>query len=452
MPQATRRTQSQARLHELNKALSSGTFIQIRQMLNGMPSAEVAHLIESSPLRERNLIWKLIDQEHEGDVLQYLSEDIRTYFLKNMQTDELVSVIEEMDTDDLADILQQLPHTITQQIIQSLDDQHRQRLQSVLDYPEDSAGGLMNTDTITVRPNITLDVVLRYLRRHKELPPMMDNLLITNRQEEFVGLLPINKLLTSDPGMTVREAMSTDSEAIPATLTEREVAILFETQDLVSAPVVDQNNKLLGRITIDDVVDVIRDEADHSLMSMAGLDEDADIFAPILLTSRKRAVWLGVNTLTAFIAAAVMGLFELTLDKVVALAILSPVVASMGGIAGSQTLTLVIRGMALGHVGFANGRKLLYREAGVGIINGLFWSLIIGTVASLWWGDLSIGLIIGAATTINLIVAAIAGATLPLLLHRLNVDPALAAGVLLTTITDVVGFTAFLGLATLVYL
>ena len=198
MPQATRRTQSQARLHELNKALSSGTFIQIRQMLNGMPSAEVAHLIESSPLRERNLIWKLIDQEHEGDVLQYLSEDIRTYFLKNMQTDELVSVIEEMDTDDLADILQQLPHTITQQIIQSLDDQRRQRLQSVLDYPEDSAGGLMNTDTITVRPNITLDVVLRYLRRHKELPPMMDNLLITNRQEEFVGLLPINKLLTSD--------------------------------------------------------------------------------------------------------------------------------------------------------------------------------------------------------------------------------------------------------------
>ncbi|PCJ20189.1 MAG: magnesium transporter [Gammaproteobacteria bacterium] len=452
MPQATRKTQSQTRLYQLNKALSSGTFLQIRQMLNGMPAAEVAHLIESAPLRERNLIWKLIDQEHEGDVLQYLSEDIRTYFLKNMQTDELVSAIEEMDTDDLADILQQLPQTITQQVIQSLDDQRRQRLQSILDYPEDSAGGLMNTDTITVRPNITLDVVLRYLRRHKELPPMMDNLLITSRQEEFVGLLPINKLLTSDPGMTVREAMSTDTEAIPATMKDRDVAILFETQDLVSAPVVDQDNKLLGRITIDDVVDVIREDADHSLMSMAGLDEDADIFAPIMLTSRKRAVWLGVNTLTAFIAAAVMGLFELTLDKVVALAILSPVVASMGGIAGSQTLTLVIRGMALGHVGFANARHLLYRETAVGILNGLFWSVIIGATASLWWGDLSIGLIIAAATTINLIVAAIAGATLPLILHRINVDPALAAGVLLTTITDVVGFTAFLGLATLVYL
>lgn len=452
MPQAARSAQSQTRLSELNKALSSGTFIQVRQMLNGMEPSEVAHLIESSPPKERNLIWKLIDQELESDILQYLSEDIRTYFLKNKETDELVSIIEDLDTDDLADVLQQLPHTITRQVIQSLDTQHRHRLETVFDYPEDTAGGLMNTDTITVRPNITLDVVLRYLRRHTELPPMTDNLLVVNRKDEFVGLLPIGKLLVSAPGMTVREAMRTNIDAIPATLSATDIAILFETRDLVSAPVVDENNKLLGRITIDDVVDVIREDADHSLLSMAGLDEDEDIFAPILLTSRRRAVWLGVNTLTAFVAAAVMGLFETTLDKVVALAILSPVVASMGGIAGSQTLTLVIRGMALGHVGFANAKMLLTREFAVGIVNGLFWSLIIGTTASLWWGDLSIGLIIAAATTINLIVAAIAGAALPLILRAINIDPALAGGVLLTTITDVVGFVSFLGLASIIYL
>lgn len=451
MPHTPRDTHTQSHLHKLNKALETGTFIHTRQMLNGMPAAEIAHLLESSPTREREILWKLIDQDIEGEVLQHLGEEIRAAFLKEMGTEELISVVSDLEADDLADLLQQLPHTITRQVLQSLDTQHRQRVEAVFDFPEDSAGGLMNTDIITVRPNITLDVVLRYLRRLKQVPQMTDNIWVINRRDEFIGLLPLTKLLITDPADTVRETMLTDVNAIPATMSERDVARLFERHDWVSAPVIDKSNRLIGRITIDDVVDVIRDDADHSLMSMAGLDEDEDIFAPVIKTSRRRAVWLGVNTLTAFIAAGVMGLFAGTIEKVVALAILSPIVASMGGIAGSQTLTLVIRGMALGHVGFANAKALFSRELAVGIVNGILWAVIIGTVASIWWGDQSIGIIIGIAITINLIVGAIAGASLPLLLKRMNIDPALAGGVILTTITDVVGFVSFLGLATLVY-
>lgn len=451
MPHTAKGTHTQSQLYELNKALETGVFIHTRQMLNGMPPVEIAHLLESSPVRERDILWKLIDKDVEGDVLQHLSEEIRASFLKEMGTEQLISAVSDLEADDLADLLQQLPQRITRQVLQSLDTQHRQRVEAVFDFPEDSAGGLMNTDTITVRPNITLDVVLRYLRRLKQVPEMTDNIWVVNRSDEFIGLLPLTKLLITDPSDTVRETMLTNVNAIPATMPKREVALLFERHDLVSAPVIDDNNRLLGRITIDDVVDVIRDDADHSLMSMAGLGEDEDIFAPVIKTSRRRAVWLGVNTLTAFIAAGMMGLFAGTIEKVVALAILSPIVASMGGIAGSQTLTLVIRGMALGHVGFANARALFSRELAVGVVNGMLWALIIGTIASLWWGNQSIGIIIGMAITINLIAGAIAGASLPLLLQRIKIDPALAGGVILTTITDVVGFVSFLGLATLAY-
>lgn len=442
---------AQARLHQLNKALDSGTFVKVRQMLNGMSPAEIAHLLESVPPDARTILWRLVNTETEGEVLQHLNDEILKQITKKMNTQELTRVLEGLDTDDLADILQTLPKTVTRQVLNSLDSMNRKRLEAVFEYPDDTAGGLMNTDTITVRPNITLDVVQRYLRRHEEIPEMTDNVLVVNRRGQFVGLLPLTKLLVNKPSMTVREAMITSVEAINAKMHRRDVANLFEHQDLISAPVVDENKILLGRITIDDVLDVIREDADHSLMSMAGLDEEADIFAPILTASRRRSIWLGLNTLTAFIAASVMGLFVDTLEKVVALAILSPVVASMGGIAGSQTLTLVIRGMALGHVGFANARLLLRREVAVGIVNGMVWAIIIGSIASLWWGDTSIGLIIAAATLINLIAAAIAGASLPLILKRMNIDPALSAGVILTTVTDVVGFASFLGLASIVY-
>lgn len=441
----------QTRLHQLNKALESGTYIQIRHMLNGMSGAEIAHLIESVPPNARLILWRLVSTEASGEVLQYLNEEIINQIVKGMDTDDLTAVLEKLDTDDLADILQTLPKTVTRQVLNSLDSLNRKRIEMVLNYPNDTAGGLMNTDTITVRPNITLDVVQRYLRRYKEIPDMTDNILVVNRKDQFVGILPLTKLLLNEPGMTVREAMITDVETIPASMHQNKVAQIFEHHDLVSAPVVDENQVLLGRITIDDVVDVIREDAQHSIMSMAGLNEEEDVFAPILTATRRRSVWLGINALTAFIAAAVMGLFSATIEKVVALAILSPIVASMGGIAGTQTLTLVIRGMALGHVGFANARVLLRREVLVGILNGMGWALIIGTAAALWWHDVIIGFVIAAAILINLIMAAISGATLPLLLKRLSIDPAISGGVILTTVTDVVGFASFLGLATLVY-
>lgn len=443
--------EAQARLHQLNKALESGTFIKIRHMLNGMSPAEIAHLIESVPPNARLILWRLVSNEFSGEVLQYLNEETINQIVKGMNTDELTTVLEKLDTDDLADILQTLPKAVTKQVLNSLDSLNRKRIEVVLNYPNDTAGGLMNTDTITVRPNITLDVVQRYLRRYKEIPDMTDNILVVNRKDQFIGILPLTKLLLNEPSMTVREAMITDVESIPASMHQNNVAKIFEYHNLISAPVVDDNQVLLGRITIDDVVDVIREDAQHSIMSMAGLNEEEDIFAPILTATRRRSVWLGINALTAFIAASVMGLFSATIEKVVALAILSPIVASMGGIAGNQTLTLVIRGMAVGHVGFANARVLLRREVGVGILNGMIWATIIGSTASLWWQEISIGFIIAAATLINLIAAAICGASLPLILNRLRIDPAISAGVILTTVTDVVGFASFLGLATLVY-
>ena len=355
-------------------------------------------------------------------------------------------------TDDLADLLQQLPDTVMRELLKAMDKQNRERVEQVLSFPEDTAGGLMNTDTVTIRPDISVETVLRYIRRHDEIPEMTDSLfVISRRKQSYIGILPLTKLLVSDPDITVREIMITDIEPIPASMPDHEVAQLFEQHDLVSAPVVDPSGKLLGRITIDDVVDVIREDADHSLMSMAGLDDDEDTFAPVWKTSKRRAVWLGINLITAFIASAVIGIFQDTIDKVVALAVLMPIVASMGGIAGSQTLTLIIRAQALDQVEKANAAWLVRRELMVGAINGLLWSVVVAGVAVLWFGDYTIGLIIGLAIIINLIVGTCSGSLLPILLKAKGVDPALAGGVVLTTITDVVGFLAFLGLATYFY-
>jgi magnesium transporter len=371
--------------------------------------------------------------------------------LRDLPTEELVELIEDLDTDDLADLLQELPEQVTSRVLAGLDAQNRERLEQVMNYPEDTAGGLMNTDVITVRPEITFSVVQRYLRRLGDIPKTTDNLLVVNRKNQFVGVLPLTRVLISDPGTSVREAMITDVEAIPATQDAHEVAKLFERLDLVTAPVVDDNGMLVGRITIDDVVDVIMEEAEHSLMGMAGLDEDEDTFGSVWHTVRRRALWLGINLLTALAASAVISLFEDTLEKVVALAVLMPIVASMGGIAGSQTLTLVIRAMALGQVQEGNTRYLLTKELAVGALNGLLWALVIGATAALWFDDPSLGVIIGCAMILNLVVAAGAGALIPMVMKRMGIDPALAGSVVLTTVTDIVGFMAFLGLATLLY-
>lgn len=452
MPVSVDSSQTQSHLDLLNQALESGTFIRVGRLLNSLAAAEVAHIIESSPPKTRAVIWRLIDIEREGEVLPYLSDEIQSQFLQHMDTQEVVAVTEGREADDIADILQQLPNRVIREVLQLMDQQDRHRVEQVLSYPEDTAGGIMNTDAITVRPKTPLDVVLRYLRRHDELPEMTDNLIVVNRRDEYIGLLPIRRLLVSDPSTTVREIMTTDIEAIPATMDDGDVANLFERNDWVSAPVINDDGKLVGRITIDDVVDVIREDADHSLLSLAGLDEDEDTFAPVLKTAPRRAVWLGINLLTAFLASAVINVFEDTLEKVVALAILMPIVASMGGVAGTQTLTVVIRGMALGQIGSNNSRWLINKEIMVGVINGLCWSLVVAAAAALWFDDIMIGVIIAAAMVINLITAAVAGAVIPLLLKKIDIDPALAGSVALTTVTDVVGFMSFLGLATWFYL
>jgi magnesium transporter len=451
MAQTAEKPQAESRLELLNEALGSGAFLQIRRMLNGLPPVDAAHLIESTPQKVRGVLWQLVDTENEGDILQHLSDEVQSQFLRHMDAEEVAAITEGLETDDIADILQQLPDRVIREVLESMDHQDRVRVEHILSYDEDSAGGLMNTDTITVRPNITLDVALRYLRRHEELPAMTDSLLVVNRNDQFIGSLSLRKLLVSDPSVTVREIMDTEVEPIVASMPARDVANLFERRDWVSAPVVDDNQLLLGRITIDDVVDVIREESDHSLMSMAGLDEDEDTFASVMTTAPRRAIWLGINLLTAFIASGVINLFEGTIEKVVALAVLMPIVASMGGVAGTQTLTVVIRGMALGHISRNNSRWLINREVLVGLMNGLLWALIVALAASYWFNDPLIGAIIAAAMVINLITASLAGAILPLVMKALNIDPALAGGVVLTTVTDVVGFMSFLGLATYFY-
>ena len=422
---------------------------KIVELLSDMHPAEIAHLLESLPGNQRQKIWPYVPEDTDGEILLHLNDDARAALINTMETEELVAATETLDTDDLADILPEMPQDVIQEILLSLETQERQRLKSVLSYDEDSAGGLMDLDTIIIRQDISLDVVLRYLRRKGSLPKGTDNLFVVDRDNHYLGLLPLSLILTSDPQFLVSELMISNVEGIPAEKHAREVANLFEHRDLITAAVVDEENHLLGRITIDDVVDVIRDEADHSLMSMAGLNEEEDMFAPVFTSTRRRSIWLGVNLLTAFLASWVIGLFGATIEKMVALAILMPIVASMGGIAGSQTLTLVIRGMALGQIGKSNSRRLLLKEMWVGVWNGLIWAIVIAGVAGLWFQSVQLGFIIAAAIVINLVVAAVSGATIPLLLKHYGADPALSGSVVLTTVTDIVGFLAFLGLATI---
>ena len=444
---------NQANLERINLALSQGAIARARQLINeDLAAPDIAHLLSSVPPKQRTILWNLVEAEElAADVLAYLGEEERSEIVARLEPEELANLIESFEFDDKVDLLQELPESVIEEVLLSMDSQDRQRVEDVLSYDEDSAGGLMNTDVVTVRPDITVDVVLRYIRRYRELPPMTDNLWVVNRRDEFIGQVPISKILISDPNTTIREIMQTEVEPLIVSTHEEEVAQRFERLDLVSAPVVNESGKLLGRITIDDVVDVIRASADHSLMSQAGLDEDEDIFAPLVRTVKRRSVWLGINLLTAFLASGVIGMFEATLEQVVALAILMPVVASMGGIAGTQALTIVIRGMAHGRVGSANIRALVSREVLIGTANGLFWSLVVGFAAFLWFGDFTLGYVIALAIIVNLIVAAVVGTLLPGYLKSLQIDPALAGGVILTTVTDVVGFFCFLGIATLVY-
>ncbi len=439
------------RLNAVVRAYGRGAVDETKILLASMRPADIANLLESNPPKVRKVLWELLDEEPRNQTLQNLHEDVLNEFLETMDTEELVAVADDLDTDDFADILQHLPNTITNQVLASLDAEDRARVEAVLSYDEDTAGGLMNTDTITVRPRHALELVFRYLRMRKDLPETTDALIVVNSRDEYVGMLPLSKLLTSDPTVTVREVMDTSASAINVNASDTDVAKVFSEQDLISAPVIDGDGRLLGRITIDDVVDVIIEDAEEAVLAQAGLDPDDDTFAPIGKSVRRRAVWLGINLITAFIAAAVINLFEDTIVKVVALAVLMPIVASMGGIAGTQTLTLVIRGEALGHIGRSNLLWLINREFIVAVLNGLLWAGLVAITAAVAFQDPNLGWVIATAMIITIVIAAISGSLLPSILRRLSIDPAIAGGVVLTTITDVTGFFVFLGLATLVY-
>ena len=445
-------TPDQQHFEEVLEGISRGSAADIKVLLASLRPSEVAGVLEANTPATRRIIWGLVDEEVRNQSLQYLQDDVRAEFLEAMDTAQLVAVADDLDTDDFADILQQLPTTITDQVLENLDSRDRARVESVLPYPEDSAGGLMNTDTITVRPRHAVELVLRYLRLRRDLPATTDALIVVNSRDEYLGMLPLTKLLTADATVTVREIMNTEEPAIHVGEADTEVAKLFSERDLISAPVVDDNGFLLGRITIDDVVDVIIEDAEEALLAPAGLVVDEDTFAPVRRAVRRRAIWLGINLVTALMAAAVISLFEDTIVKVVALAVLMPVVASMGGIAGTQTLTLVIRGQATGQLGRNNMLWMLNREFVIAALNGMLWATIVALGASYFFDDPKLGLVIAVAMVATILIAAVAGSLLPSLLRRMDIDPAIAGGVGLTTITDVAGFFIFLGLASWTYL
>ena len=443
-------TSFEVSLQNLMTALEASDHDEAKDQIKELHPGEIALLFEAIQPKDRSILWPGIEISIQGEILKEVSEDVQSQLIAEMSVDSLVKATEKLDTDDLADIVPNMPESAVHSLLLTLDFKHRERLNTVLSYPENSAGGLMNTDFITVRPDVSIRAVIRYLRLLKEMPVDTDQVFIVDRDFNYLGSLLITSLLTEDPGQMVEQFISNDfSKPVRADTDESEVALLFEQRNLISAPVIDENNQLVGRITIDDVVDVIRDQAEHSVMSMVGLDEDEDVFAPIIQSSKKRSIWLGVNLITAFIAVYFIGLFEATLQQKIALAILMPVVASMGGIAGTQTLIIVTRGIATGRVTTANIKALINKEVAVSGLNGIIWSIVIGLITYYWFSDMLLSLIIALAIITNLVVAAFSGAFLPLLLSKLRIDPALAGGVILTTITDVIGFVAFLGLASL---
>ena len=441
------REHTKANVELLREKLDSGRMRSARIMVNSLHPSEVARLLESLPLKDRAVLGEMVDHDLEGDVLVEVAEEVRDGLLEGMGTPELIAATEGMEIDDLADLLADLPEAVTQEVLQSLDKQDHERLKQVLAYDEESAGGMMNVDVVTVRPDVTLEVVARYLRVVGEIADGTDSIFVVSRDNTYIGSLFLSRLLTHDPEEMVASVMSTDLMPIPAHTPSNQVVWEFENRDLLSAPVIDDDYRVLGRITVDDVVDVIRDEAEHALMGAVGLDEEDDMFAPVVKSATRRALWLGVNLGTAFLAAAVVDQFKTTLDAIVLLAVLMPIVPSMGGVAGTQSLVIITRAIALGQINSANARGILRKELLVGVLNGLGWATIVSLFTYLWIDDWRIGGILGCAMIINMFVAAGAGYFIPVTLKRLKVDPALAGGVVLTTVTDVVGYMAFLGLA-----
>lgn len=441
-------SEKKSHLDALLEALDNDSLEDVHNTVENLHPGEIALLLESLPLRERTIVWDLVADEKEGDILVDLNDEVRSTLLEEMDTEEVVAATDGMEIDDLADLVADLPDVVTDRVIESLSEEDRTQLASVMSFPEDCAGGLMDPDTISVRSDVTLGVVLRYLSRAADLPDKTPSVFVVDRDGRYIGVLYFARLVTHDPATTVAEVMDDSVPPLACDCPDKDVALEFQNRDLVSAAVVDDAGVLIGQITVDDVIDIVQEQADHDILRMAGLDEDDDMFGPVVSSTQRRAIWLGVNLATAFLAAAVVAIFKPAIEKVVALAVLMPVVASMGGIAGSQTLTLMIRGLALGRVQDSNARWLLGKEIAVGMLNGLAWAIVVTLVTVFFFSTWQVGLIIGSALALTLLTAAFAGFAIPLLLHKLRIDPALAGTVILTTVTDIVGFVTFLGLGT----
>ena len=420
---------------------------QIRRLLSNMSSSEIAHALESSPPKQRNLLFSLLKTEEEGDVLFELGEEIQQDLISNISNEELTEAVKELELDEIVDILHNLPEERMKKILSNMSKVDRKRIEMGLTFPENTAGGLLNTDVISVRPYNSINEVISYLRDLGELPENTDKIFVVNDINEHLGELSISEIITSNPSMIVREIMKTEVLPINVNLDDKEVAILFERNDLISSSVIDDDNKLIGRITIDDVVDVIREDADQNLLGMVGVAEDT--FAPPGRAAKSRVFWLSMNLLTAFIAATTINIFQDVIDKFVYLAILMPIVASMGGVAATQTLTIVLRGLTLEQINSSNIKWLFKRELAVSILNGIVLSILVGVITYIWFQELAISLLISCALVINLISSVIAGILVPLILRKLKQDPAIGGSVVVTTVTDVIGFISFLGLATI---
>ncbi len=436
----------------LMQAVEDADIEPIKQIVDNLHPSKVAHILYSIPPKERLYVWAVLTENQKADTLPYLSEDIRVGLLEETPIAELVHATEHLDLDDLTDLLQDLPSKLTQTILQSMELQNRKLLETTLSYPEDTAGGLMDLDAISIRQDMNVGVVLNYLRKLGELPPATDKLMVVNRKEKFLGSLHIASILTSDNDTPIRDLINKEAIAIVVDMPDTEVAAIFKDHDLLSAPVLDADGKLLGRITVDDVVDVIAEDAEEALMGRDGLDDEYDIFSPVKKSVWLRLPWLGIHLVTSFIAIYVVSMFEHSIAKIVALAILMPLNASMGGVVGSQTMTLIIRGLALNKINSTNFKWIVGREAMVGIVNGIIWAAVVTVVTILWFGDAKLGMVIGAAMIINLFIAAAAGALIPIIQKNIGIDPALAGHVVLIAVTDVVGFLSFLGLATIILL
>ena len=435
--------------NNLNQLLESSSELsqdEIRSLLKKLSSSEIAHALESSPPKQRKLFFSLLETNEEGDVLVDLGEEIQQDLVSNISNEELAEAVKELEPDETVDILQNLPEDRMNTILSKMSYRDRKRIEIGLTYPENTAGGLLNTDVISVRPSHSIEVVINYLRDQEELPDNTDKIFVVNKEDEYIGEIAISKIITCKPNLTVREIMSTSSNPILVSQDDKEVATIFERNDIISSAVIDESGKLIGRITIDDVLDVIREDADQNFLGMAGVAEDT--FAPPGRAARSRVFWLSMNLLTAFIASMTINIFKDVLDQIVYLAILMPIVASMGGVAATQTLTIVLRGLTLEQINSSNLRWLFKRELAVSILNGLVLSILVGLVTYFWFHEITLALLISFALIINLVSSVIAGVFVPIILRRLNQDPAISGSVVVTTVTDVIGFLSFLGLAT----